>query len=55
MQDALDRHTCQFKALCNLLKGTALWKIWLRALLFTGVTWGVVLVALDGYFRDLSF
>ena len=55
LHDTLDRHTRQFEALFDLLKGTALWKIWLRALLFTGVTWGVVLAALYGYFRGLPF
>jgi hypothetical protein len=55
LHDTLDRHSRQFKALFDLLKGVALWKIWLRALLFTGVTWGVVLAALYGYFRGLPF
>jgi hypothetical protein len=38
-----------------LLKGTAFWKIWLRALLFTGVAWGVALAALYAYVRGLPF
>jgi hypothetical protein len=55
LHDTLDRHSREFKALFDLLKGTALWKIWLRALLFTGMTWGVVLAALYGYFRGWPF
>jgi hypothetical protein len=55
LHDALDRHTRQFKALFDLLRGAALWKIWLRALLFTGAGWGVVLAVLYGYFRGLPF
>ena len=41
LHDALDRHSRQFQALFDLLRGTALWKIWLRALLYTGAGWGV--------------
>jgi hypothetical protein len=55
LHDTLDRHSRQFKALFDLLRGAALWKIWLRALLFTGAGWGVVLAALYGYFRGLPF
>jgi hypothetical protein len=51
LHDALDRHSRQFQALFDLLRGTALWKIWLRALLLTGAAWGVVLAALYGYIR----
>ena len=55
LHDTLDRHSRQFQALFDLLRGTALWKIWLRALLLTGVGWGVVLAALYAYFRGLPF
>jgi hypothetical protein len=55
LHDTLDRHSRQFKALFDLLKGTALWKIWLRALFYTGAGWGVVLAALYAYFRGLPF
>jgi AcrR family transcriptional regulator len=55
LHDALDRHSRQFKALFDLLRGTALWKIWLRALFYTGAGWGVVLAALYAYFWGLSF
>jgi hypothetical protein len=55
LHDTLDRHSRQFKALFDLLKGTALWKIWVRALLYTGAGWGLVLAALYGYFWGLSF
>ena len=41
LHDTLDRHSREFKALFDLLRGTALWKIWLRALLYTGAGWGV--------------
>jgi hypothetical protein len=41
LHDALDRHSRQFQALFDLLQGTALWKIWLRALMYTGAGWGV--------------
>jgi hypothetical protein len=41
LHDALDRHSRQFQALFDLLRGTALWKIWLRALMYTGAGWGV--------------
>jgi hypothetical protein len=41
LHDALDRHSRQFQALFDLLRGTALWKIWLRALMYTGAGWSV--------------
>ena len=43
VHDTLERHTRQFEALYGLLSGAALWKIWLRAALFTGAAWGVLL------------
>jgi hypothetical protein len=55
LHDALDRHSRQFQALFDLLRGTALWKIWLRALLLTGTAWGGALVALYGYVRGWPF
>jgi hypothetical protein len=55
LHDTLDRHSRQFKALFDLLRDTVLWKIWLRALLYTGAGWGVVLAALYAYFRGLPF
>jgi hypothetical protein len=41
VQETLEWHTRQFEALFRLLSGTALWKIWLRATLFTGAAWGL--------------
>jgi hypothetical protein len=55
LHDTLDRHSRQFKALFDLLRGTALWKIWLRALLLTGTAWGVALAALYAYVRGWPF
>jgi len=53
-QDVIDRHTLPFQALYKQFKGEVMLRIWLKALVVSGASWGVVWLALRYGWRVMA-